>query len=145
MLQRLWQQTYSFSELAAAWFLYLSPSECDTVLSSRGIFLSVANFWTDYAGLFKGSTINYIPVLVSLPRVWIHLCSSYNVVAGSKTLCVAGVHYIHKSCGNMSVLSVQWEIPGRSAALKCSASGEAFGVRMLLVLNEARKCKGHIC
>lgn len=52
--------------------------------------------------------------------------------------------YIHKSCGNIPVLSVQWEIPGKSVAFKCSSSGAAFGVRMLLVLNVARKSKGSI-
>ena len=106
MLQRLGQQMcYSFPELAVEWFLYCSPTEYDVILPSRELFLNAASFWTDYAGLFKESTINCIPILVSLPRVWIQLCFSCSAVAGSETLCMAGVCYIHKSCGNMSVLS----------------------------------------
>lgn len=58
--------------------------------------------------------------------------------------CNAKVCYSHKSCGNMSVLSVQWESPGRNVSLKCSSSEAAFGVRMLLVLDEARKNKKSI-
>lgn len=90
MLQRLGQQMCcSFPELAVEWFLYCSPSEYYVILPSTELFLNTASFWTDYAGLFKESTINYIPILVSLLRVWIQLYSFYNAVTGSETLYMA--------------------------------------------------------
>lgn len=60
-------------------------------------------------------------------------------MAGSETLLAAS----SKAAGT-SVLNVQWEIQGRSLALKFRSSAAVIGARMLLVLGETRKSKGNI-
>lgn len=75
------------------------------------------------------------------------LCSGFEIsyvlyqraVAGSETLLAASSKAVETS-----VFSVQWEIQGRSMALKFRSSPAVIGARVLLVLDEARKSKGNI-
>lgn len=75
------------------------------------------------------------------------LCSGFEIscvlyqraVADSETLLAASSKAVETS-----VFNVQWEIQGRSMALKFISSGAVIGARMLLVLDEARKSKGNI-